>query len=61
MTAAKEIMNVSQSMTALAIANNSMKLANKKKATTKDFVNTGFNSIIGTNLLKANVSFIGEL
>ena len=57
----KDIMNLSQSMTALAIASESMKLANQKKRTSKDFIKSGTNSMIGTSLLKANASFIGEL
>ena len=54
-------MNLSQSMTALAIASESMKLANQKKRTSKDFIKSGTNSMIGSSLLKANASFIGEL
>lgn len=61
MTAAKDILKLSQTMNALAIAGDSFKLANKKNKTTKDFVGYGTKSIIGTSLMKANASFIGEI
>lgn len=57
----KDIINLSQSMNALAIASSNIKLANKKKISTKDLIKTGTSNFVGTSLLKANASFIGEL
>jgi hypothetical protein len=57
----KDIMNISQNMQALAIASESIKLANKKKKSTKDFVDNANNIMIGSALLKANSDFIGSL
>ena len=57
----KDIMNLSQNMNALAVASHNIKLANKKKTTTKDFIKAGSTNLVGTSLLKANDSLIGEL
>ena len=61
MTATKDILKVSQNMQALAIAADSVKLAKKKKKKTKDYINSGFNSMVGTSMLKANADFIGMI
>ena len=61
MTATKDILNVSQSMQALAIAGDSIKFANKKKKSTGDFLKQGTKTLVGTSLLKANAEFLGGI
>lgn len=61
MSAVKDIMNVSQSMNAMAIASHNLKLAKKKRTTTKDFLGAGMANIAGTSMLQANAYLIGGL
>ena len=61
MTAVKDIMNISQSMNAMAIAGHNMKLAQKKNTSSKDFIKAGMTNVVGTSFLKVNADLIGGL
>ena len=61
MSTAKDLMNLAQSMNALAIASDSYSYATNKKKTAKGFVSHGTNAMIGSSFLKANAQLIGSL
>ena len=56
----KDILNIAQTMQSLAIANESIKLVNKKKKV-KDFLDVGIKTNIGTSFIKINADLIDSL
>lgn len=61
MTAVGALAGLAQTGQALAVAGQGMKLATKKKKTTKDFVKTGLNTIVGTSFIRVQGSLISGL
>jgi len=57
----KNIAKISTDMMALGITKENIKLASKKKADTKDFLEAGIKNMTGLSLLKAQAQLVGSL
>lgn len=61
MTTAKEILKLVPTIQSVQLANENLKLVNKKKKTSNDFMKMGVKNIFSTSLIKAEADLIGEL
>jgi len=57
----KPILNVGVAAQSAALLGENVRLAKKKKVTTKDMVSTGMKNIVGVPLLQAQSKIIGGL
>ena len=54
-----DILKIVPTIQSAALAKHTLKLATKKKAKTKDFVETGVGTMVGAALIKEEADFIG--
>lgn len=57
----KAILALALPLQSAALASENVKLLNKKKKSSKDFIETGIKNIIGVALIKEQAGFIGSL
>jgi len=57
----KALLNVAMIAQSASLANNSLRLLNKKKKKANDFVRVGVQTIVGSAILKEEADFIGKM
>jgi len=57
----KSILEVGLSAQSIALLGENVRIAKKKKKTSKDFLSLGMKNLVGTSLLRAQAQEIGKL